>query len=200
MPTNVQGSLVSARSAYPDVDMKMTLGEAETKRQKAVEFLHRVGNDDAADRFDDMDAAEYAEHRGAQIVGNPKRRATMANQYAVTKTKADLQDELDEARDYIEQLEGRLSIVGVANGDEDDQDEDEDENEDDDVEQRRRIDPPRGAAAIRSALNNLVLDRQCVRIHRLLAGDPLQACQDATVVSLTCLERDSTFLTGVIPG
>ena len=112
----------------------MTLGEAETKRLQAVEFLRRIGNDDAASQFDDMDAREYAEHRGVAIVeSNPKRRtATMAT-YTAPKTKADLQDELEEARDYIEQLEGRLdSIVGVANGDdEDDEDEEDDEDDED---------------------------------------------------------------------
>lgn len=116
----------------------MTLGEAETKRHQAIEFLRRIGNDDAADQFDDMDAREYAEHRGVAIVeSNPQRRTATMAQYTAPKTKADLQDELEEARDYIEQLEGRLdSIVGVANGeddeDEDDLDGDQDDEDDED--------------------------------------------------------------------
>lgn len=44
----------------------MTPGEAETKRQKAVTFLHRIGKDDLADEFDAMPPEEYAEHKGSQ--------------------------------------------------------------------------------------------------------------------------------------
>jgi hypothetical protein len=46
----------------------MTPGEAETKRQKAIEFLRRIGQDDDADRFEEMDAGEYAEHKGAELL------------------------------------------------------------------------------------------------------------------------------------
>ena len=53
----------------------LTRSEAETKRQQGIALLRRVGNDDAADNFEGMDAAEYAEHRGAQLLQNPKRRA-----------------------------------------------------------------------------------------------------------------------------
>src|SRR5438270_11207003 len=95
----------------------MSPGEAETKRQKAVEFLHRIGNDDLANEFDAMDAREYAEHKGAALIENPKRRSSMARR---TKTRTDLQAELEEANDYIEQLEGKLDdIAGLAAGDED---------------------------------------------------------------------------------
>ena len=75
---------------------RMTLGEAETKRRQAVEFLRRIGNDDAADEFDDMNAAEYAEHRGASIVENPLRSNATRAKYTPARTKADLQDELAE--------------------------------------------------------------------------------------------------------
>ena len=39
----------------------MTRSEAEAKRQKAVEFLRRIGNDELADEFNNMDAEGYAE-------------------------------------------------------------------------------------------------------------------------------------------
>ena len=53
--------------------------------------------------------------------------------YTAPKTKADLQDELEEARDYIEQLEGRLDgIVGLANGEDDEEEEDESDPDDED--------------------------------------------------------------------
>ena len=47
------------------------------------------------------------------------------------KSKADLESELDEAKDYIEQLEGKLDdIAGIAaDEDEEDEEEDDDDNE-----------------------------------------------------------------------
>lgn len=113
----------------------MTLGEAEAKRQKAVDFLRRIGNDDLADKFDAMTPEEYAEHKGAELLqnSNPQRRYSVM---AVGKTKTDLQTELDEANDYIEELESKLDdIVGIAadeveaedndHGSEEDQEDDE---------------------------------------------------------------------------
>jgi hypothetical protein len=106
----------------------MTPSEAETKRQRAVEFLNRIGNHDAADQFAAMDAKEYAEHKGATLIANPHGRYTPMPR---TKSKIELQAELDEARDYIEDLEGKLDdIAGLASG-EDDEDEEEDEEEED---------------------------------------------------------------------
>src|SRR5262249_48441886 len=107
----------------------MTEGEAETKRQRAIEFLRRIGQDDDADRFEAMDAAGYAEHKGAELLENPhvKRRKGMPR----GKSKAELEAELDEAQDYIEQLEGKLDdIAGIA-ADEDAEEEDEDPGPDD---------------------------------------------------------------------
>jgi hypothetical protein len=106
----------------------MTPSEAETKRRKAVEFLRRIGRDDAAERFEGMDAAEYAEHKGAQLLENPTRRHTMKR----VKTKTEIEAELETANDYIEELETKLdSIAGIAAGDEDEEDDDEEEDDDD---------------------------------------------------------------------
>ncbi len=70
----------------------MTEGEAETKRQQAIEFLRRIGNDDDADRFEAMDAAEYAEHKGAELLENPNlNRTDRRNNMARGKSKADLE-------------------------------------------------------------------------------------------------------------
>ena len=97
----------------------MTPGEAETKRQKAVEFLHRIGNDDLADEFEAMSPAEYAEHKGAQLMENPAGKGNMPR----AKSKAELEQELDDANDDIEELEGKLNdIVGIASDDETDED------------------------------------------------------------------------------
>lgn len=107
----------------------MTPNEAETKREKAVEFLNRIGKHDAADQFAAMDARQYAEHKGATLIANPQwRQANMPR----TKSKAELQAELDEARDYIEDLEGKLDdIAGLASGEDDEDEEEEDEDEED---------------------------------------------------------------------
>src|SRR5688572_4339075 len=103
--------------------MKLTQSEAETKRQKAVSFLRRIGKDDEAERFEAMDAREYAEHKGAELVANPNwSYKTMAR----GKSKAELQAELDESNDRVEELEAKLDeIAGLVSG-ENDEDEDED--------------------------------------------------------------------------
>ena len=102
----------------------MTPDEAETKRQKAVEFLRRIGQDDDADRFEAMDAGEYAEHKGAELRANPTRRhGTMKR----PKSRTDLQAELENANEYIEELETKLdSIAGIASGEEEEEEEEED--------------------------------------------------------------------------
>ena len=101
----------------------MTPGDAETKSQKAVEFLRRIGQDDDADRFEAMDAGEYAEHKGAELRENPTRRhGTMKR----PKSRTDLQAELENANEYIEELETKLdSIAGIASGDEGESEEEE---------------------------------------------------------------------------
>jgi hypothetical protein len=92
----------------------MTRSEAEAKRQKAVEFLRRIGNDGLADEFDNMDAEGYP---------NNSRSKSMPS----SKSKAELESELDEANDYIEELESKLDqIAGIATDEEEDQGEDDD--------------------------------------------------------------------------
>ena len=106
----------------------MTRSEAEAKRDKAAEFLRRIGQDDDADRFEAMDAEEFAEHKGADLRENPHRRGRfMARQ----KTRSRLQTELDEANAYTEELESKLDrIAGIAPGEEEEDDEDEESEED----------------------------------------------------------------------
>jgi hypothetical protein len=105
----------------------MTPGDAETKSQKAVEFLRRIGQDDDADRFEAMDAGEYAEHKGAELRENPTRRhGTMKR----PKSRTDLQAELENANEYIEELETKLdSIAGIASGEEEEEEEEEEDPE-----------------------------------------------------------------------
>jgi hypothetical protein len=106
--------------------------EAETKRQQAVAFLRRIGNDAAADDFDSMTPEEYAEHRGAQILSNPgTRRPT--HMAANATTKADLQDVIDQASELVDDaLDPELTredvvsklkdISDVLSGDSEDED------------------------------------------------------------------------------
>ena len=92
----------------------MTLGEAETKRQKAVEFLRRIGRDEDADRLEAMGTPEYAEHKGVELLENPNFKGS-ASTMPQGKSKAELESELDEANDYIEELESKLDdIAGIA--------------------------------------------------------------------------------------
>lgn len=107
----------------------MTRSEAETKRRKAVEFLRRIGQEDDAERFEAMDAKEYAEHKGAELLENPRRRYL---QMARPKTKAEMEAELDEANGYIEELEAKLDdIAGIVTQDEDEEDEDGEDGDED---------------------------------------------------------------------
>jgi hypothetical protein len=94
----------------------MTRSAAEAKRDKAAEFLRRIGQDDGADKVEAMDAEEYAEHKGAELRENPHRRGRfMARQ----KSRSRLQTELDEVNEYIEELKSKLdSIAGIASGEE----------------------------------------------------------------------------------
>jgi len=114
----------------------LTRSDAETKRQKAIEFLHSIGKDDEAESFEEMTPEQYAEHKGAELLENPNRRKVM--KMARGKTKQQLEGELDDANDYIEQLEGKLDhIVGIAadeaeETDEEDGEDDLDPEEDDD--------------------------------------------------------------------
>ena len=105
--------------------------EAETKRQQAIDFLHRIGKPDEAEQFEAMSPQEYAEHKGAELLENPNSKYRRRNHMAqVTKSKNELQTELDEAKDYIEELEGKLDdIAGIAT-DEDEEDEEEEDEDD----------------------------------------------------------------------
>jgi len=108
----------------------MTLGEAETKRQKAIDFMERVGGD--ADKFRDMDAAEYAASRGAEILQNPSMRLGGMTKSELAETLDQLADGLEEALDpelTREELVSKVKeLAEVASG----EGEDEEELEEDD--------------------------------------------------------------------
>ena len=121
----------------------MTRREAETKRRRAVEFLRRMGRDDDADRFEAMDAEDYAAHKGAELLPNPHWRQTMARQ--MNPTAGELSETLEEIADLAEEaLDPELTreevvakikeLANVAAG-ESEADEDEEAEEDEEADE-----------------------------------------------------------------
>jgi len=109
----------------------MTLGEAETKRQKAIDFMERTGGD--ADKFREMDAAEYAAHKGAELLQNPMKRKHKMTKSELSETLDELADGLEEALDpglTREELVAKvkeLSDIATGDADEDFEEGDQDE-------------------------------------------------------------------------
>lgn len=113
----------------------MSLGEAETKRQKAIEMLRRLGNDEAASEFEGTTPEKYAQRKDAQLLENPFRRNTMAQRRkTIVELEAevgDLQDQLGDLEEENENLQDQLNqIAGIAGG-EGEGEEDEASDEDD---------------------------------------------------------------------
>lgn len=110
----------------------MTEGEAEAKRQKAIEFLERIGGD--ADRFREMDAAEYAASKGAELQNPPRKRAFAMTKSEMAETLDQLADGLEEALDpelTREELVAKVKeLSDVATGDSDENVQDEEDEED----------------------------------------------------------------------
>jgi hypothetical protein len=110
----------------------MTEGEAETKRQKAIEFLERIGGD--ADKFRDMDAAEYADHKGAELLPNPFKRSIKMTKSEMAETLDQLADGLGEALDpelTREELVSKVKdLADIAAGEDDDTDGDDNGSDD----------------------------------------------------------------------
>jgi hypothetical protein len=94
----------------------LTREQAEQKRQKAIEFLRRVGNDERADEFDDMTVDQYAEHRGVKLSNHPRKEETkMATKASLWKQKAeDFQSENDELRDRLDEYEARFDDIASS--------------------------------------------------------------------------------------
>ena len=113
----------------------LSRGEAETKRQNAVELLRRFGNDEAASEFEGTTPEKYAQRKDAQLLENPFRRNTMAQRRkTIVELEAevgDLQDQLGDLEEENENLQDQLNqIAGIAGG-EDESEEDEASDEDD---------------------------------------------------------------------
>ena len=93
--------------------------------------MERIGEPDRADEFDGMSVEEYAEHRGFELVANPKRKA---RKQIMAGTKAELEAAIDEAVDVLNEAytpeatrEDLAAAVGEAldilNGEEESDDE-----------------------------------------------------------------------------
>ena len=111
----------------------MSEAEAEGKRQKAVDFMERIGGD--AEKFQDMTAAEYAESKGAQLL-NPAHRRRIVTKAALDSLVDDLQDGLEEALDpeltreeLVSKVKELASLAGGEDSDSDDSDSDSDDDE-----------------------------------------------------------------------
>jgi hypothetical protein len=117
---------------------QVTREQAERKKAQAATLMERIGEDDRADQFDDMSVEEYAEHRGFQLVANPRRKARKTTMAANGPTKAELQETIDSVIETLSEAytpEASRATLAAAVGealdilngdDEDDADEDDD--------------------------------------------------------------------------
>jgi hypothetical protein len=118
---------------------KVTREQAERKKQQAAAFMERIGEPDRANEFDEMSVEEYAEHRGLELVANPRRKARKTNM----ATKTELQEQVDSAAALLNEAytpeasrEDLATAVGEAldilNGEDEDSDDDSDDSDDED--------------------------------------------------------------------
>jgi hypothetical protein len=113
----------------PDIgDVKrLTREQVESRKEKAVRFTDNVlGDSDRADEIADESLESYAERKGIEITNPHKRRITVAR----TRTRAELEAEIEELQqeneDLQEQLDAVADIVSPTDEDEDEGDEGED--------------------------------------------------------------------------
>jgi hypothetical protein len=96
----------------------LTESEAEAKRQKAIDLLERIGGD--ANKFREMDAAEYAASKGSELLPNPNERITKMTNSELAETIDLLQDGLEEALDpelTREELVAKVkNLADIASG------------------------------------------------------------------------------------
>lgn len=108
---------------------RWTAKRAATAHQRAVQAAENLLQDeDRADEIEAMTDEEYAESKGAEIVGNPKK-STKENKSMATLQE--LRTKVREQDEYIQDLEDRLSeISGMASiADDDDPDSEEDDDD-----------------------------------------------------------------------
>jgi hypothetical protein len=112
----------------------LTRDQLQSRKEKAERFTRDVLDDpDRADEIADESLEDYAERRGIQITNPSKRRKAIM---ATTKSKAELEAEIDDLRDENAELQDQLDtiadIVAPADEDEDDDNDDGGNGDDDD--------------------------------------------------------------------
>jgi len=101
----------------------MTLRQVETSKDRAARFVENVlGDSERASEISAESPEEYAERKGIQILSNIGRRNTMPS-------KRQLEEELDEANQYIEELESKLDNIADLAGESDEEGDEEAEGE-----------------------------------------------------------------------
>ena len=122
----------------------MTRSEAATAKDKAAKLMESTGQPDRADQFRRMSLDQYAQHRGATLMDNPRLRRG----FMTAETKDELSDKIDEIESLIDEaLDAELTrekviqkikaMRDVVEGEddscaEDEDDLDPDENDDED--------------------------------------------------------------------
>jgi hypothetical protein len=110
----------------------LTRAQLQSRKEKAVRFVRDVlGDPDRAEEIADESLEDYAARRKIQIT-NPSRRRNAI--MATTKSKAELEPEIDDLKDENAELQDQLDTIAdiVAPADEDDGADDEEEDDDQD--------------------------------------------------------------------
>ena len=134
-----------SRAYDSNVAKQITRKQAQRKKAQASAFMERIGEPARAKEFADMSVDEYAEHKGIRLANRTKRRSTMAG---TATTKADLQDQIDDAISILEDAytpetsrEEMAAAIGNAldslRGEDEDADEEDEESEDDEEDDDR---------------------------------------------------------------
>ena len=110
----------------------LTRDQLGSRKEKAVRFTRDVlGDSDRAEEIADEGIEDYAERRGIQITNPSRRRKAIM---ATTKSKAELEAEIDDLKDENAELQDQLDTIAdiVAPADDDEDDDDDGGNGDDD--------------------------------------------------------------------
>ena len=111
---------------------RLTRDQVAARKEKAVRFTEDVLDDsDRAEEIAEESVDDYAARKGIDIVSNPRagKRRVMAR----AKTRAELEQEIEDLQQENEELQEQLERVAeiVAPAEEDEEDEDDEEEEED---------------------------------------------------------------------
>lgn len=110
-----------------------TLDQVTAMQRKAVRFLRDVvGDEDKANEVESLSPEAYAERKRVHlgVAANPNsypRRIAMTR-----KTRAELEDEVRDLKDYVGELEEKLDTIADLAGEEDEDEQEEDDEDDGD--------------------------------------------------------------------